>query len=206
MKCKKCEKEHDGSFGSGIYCSRKCSNSRIFSEESKKRKSEANIKRYIEKGSWGGMLSQLTEEQRRAISLKRKELCNKQLLQSDFNILSVERKRKRVLLEQQYKCFECGIFEWRGQPIQLEIEHKNGIHNDNNRENLIAICPNCHSITKTWRGRNQNKNGNWLSGIEIYTLFKNGLNIRQILLKMNFAAKGANYSKVKRMIERFDRV
>ena len=41
-KCIKCDKEHDGTFGSGKYCSRSCANSRTFSEESKKKKSLAN--------------------------------------------------------------------------------------------------------------------------------------------------------------------
>lgn len=41
-KCIKCNKEHNGDFGSGKYCSRSCANSRTFSEESKKKKSLAN--------------------------------------------------------------------------------------------------------------------------------------------------------------------
>lgn len=41
-KCLRCNKEHDGSFGSGKYCSISCANSRTFSNESKKRKSESN--------------------------------------------------------------------------------------------------------------------------------------------------------------------
>lgn len=42
MKCYKCNKEHDGSFGSGKYCSKSCANSRIFSNETKLKKSLAN--------------------------------------------------------------------------------------------------------------------------------------------------------------------
>lgn len=41
-ECIRCNKEHDGTFGSGKYCSRSCANSRTFSEESKKKKSIAN--------------------------------------------------------------------------------------------------------------------------------------------------------------------
>lgn len=43
MKCIKCNSEHDGSYGSGKYCSIKCANSRIFSEESKEKKRIKNI-------------------------------------------------------------------------------------------------------------------------------------------------------------------
>jgi hypothetical protein len=40
--CLKCNKEHDGSFGSGKFCNRSCANSRVFTKESKLKKSEAN--------------------------------------------------------------------------------------------------------------------------------------------------------------------
>ena len=51
------------------------------------------------------------------------------------------------------KCARCGISEWFGQPISLELEHINGVHNDHRLENLELLCPNCHSLTPTWRGR-----------------------------------------------------
>lgn len=123
-------------------------------------------------------------------------------MDSDFEILSKDRKRKRVIIEQEFKCFECGLNQWRGKKLPLEIEHINGCHEDNKRENLKAICPNCHSITLTWRGRNKKRDAKWLSDIEIYELFKNGKNIHQILLQMGFAAKGGNYLTVKRIIEK----
>jgi len=65
--------------------------------------------------------------------------------------------RRKVLEEQDYKCNSCGISEWMGKPITLELEHKNGIRTDNTRSNLEGLCPNCHSLTHTWRGRNRRK-------------------------------------------------
>ena len=44
MKCKKCNKEHDGSFGSGKYCSKSCANSRVRTDEVKKKISEGILK------------------------------------------------------------------------------------------------------------------------------------------------------------------
>jgi len=204
MNCKKCGKDIDGSFGSGIFCSRKCANSRLFTEESNRKKSESNKKRYIENGSWGGMLTMLDENERKKIVEKRKIFYRKSLLAADFETLSFDRKRKRVKIEQDGKCFECGLKEWRNKKIVLEIEHKDGNPNNNKRDNLIALCPNCHSITLTWRGRNKPRDKKWLSGPEIYNLYKSGKNIRQILLSMNFAAKGDNYTRVKRIIENFE--
>lgn len=200
--CEKCKTVIDGSYGSGRFCSRVCANSRTFNDDSKEKKRQSNIKRYLENGSWGGMLPTLSETERMSVYEKRRQISNKLLLESNFDSLSYEKKRKRILLEQKNSCFECGIDEWRGKKLPLEVDHKNGNHADNSRENLVAICPNCHSITMTWRGRNKSKDSRWLSGEEIYTLYKGGMNIRQILLKMGFAAKGSNYIRVKRIIEK----
>ena len=51
------------------------------------------------------------------------------------------------------KCECCGLEEWLGNPINLEIHHINGIRTDNSLENLQLLCPNCHSYTDNWRGR-----------------------------------------------------
>jgi len=48
--------------------------------------------------------------------------------------------------KRQYKCEECGIIEWNGITLVLNIHHKNEIFNDNREDNLEILCPNCHSI------------------------------------------------------------
>lgn len=54
------------------------------------------------------------------------------------------------------KCACCGISEWNGKPIVLQLHHIDGNHNNNNLENLQILCPNCHSQTENYCG-NSNK-------------------------------------------------
>jgi hypothetical protein len=51
-------------------------------------------------------------------------------------------------------CEECGISEWLGRPLSLELHHRNGARNDNRLENLAILCPNCHSQTESFGHRN----------------------------------------------------
>jgi len=50
-------------------------------------------------------------------------------------------------------CHNCGLSEWMGQLIPLEIHHINGINTDNRIDNLVLLCPNCHALTYNYRGR-----------------------------------------------------
>lgn len=52
-----------------------------------------------------------------------------------------------------YRCWECGLSEWMGKPMPLEIDHINGVSNDNRENNLRILCSNCHAQTPTFRNR-----------------------------------------------------
>lgn len=64
----------------------------------------------------------------------------------------VQRLIEAALME--WKCACCALSEWLGQAIPLELDHINGEHDDNRLENLRLLCPNCHALTPTYRGRN----------------------------------------------------
>lgn len=61
--------------------------------------------------------------------------------------------RKRLIDEgyKEAKCENCGLTEWMGKPIPLELEHVSGNNKDNRIENLEILCLNCHGLTLTWR-------------------------------------------------------
>lgn len=52
-------------------------------------------------------------------------------------------------------CSVCGISDWLGQKLTLQLDHINGIRNDDRFENLRLLCPNCHSQTETFAGKNK---------------------------------------------------
>lgn len=52
------------------------------------------------------------------------------------------------------RCEECGITEWRGRPLAMQLHHVNGDGADNRLENLSFLCGNCHAQTENWGGRN----------------------------------------------------
>ena len=67
--------------------------------------------------------------------------------------------KARLLREglKQCRCEVCGLSEWRGQPLSMELHHVNGDGRDNRLENLRFLCGNCHSQTPNWGGRNRNR-------------------------------------------------
>ena len=56
-----------------------------------------------------------------------------------------------------YHCSICGIDKWQGKELVLQLDHINGVHNDNRLENLRLLCPNCHSQTDTYAGKSATK-------------------------------------------------
>lgn len=54
----------------------------------------------------------------------------------------------------QRRCDRCGLDVWLDEPIPLELDHVDGDRRNNELENLRLLCPNCHALTPTYRGRN----------------------------------------------------
>lgn len=90
---------------------------------------------------------------RRYAEQKRIPLENILILGSSYNRFTLKiRLIEESLFEE--KCYECGISpDWNGKRLCLQLDHINGISNDNRLENLRLLCPNCHSQTETFAGR-----------------------------------------------------
>lgn len=60
-------------------------------------------------------------------------------------------RRRLIESGREYKCVKCGnTGEWHGEPLVLQVNHRNGNWVDDRPENLEFRCPNCHSQTEGW--------------------------------------------------------
>jgi transposase-like protein len=64
--------------------------------------------------------------------------------------------KQRLLREglKENRCERCGIEQWLGEPLSMALHHVNGDGFDNRLENISILCPNCHSQTPNFSGRN----------------------------------------------------
>jgi Zn finger protein HypA/HybF involved in hydrogenase expression len=110
---------------------------------------------------------------------------------SPFEDLGHQLRKKIVLEEQEYKCSYCQNSEWMGLRITLELDHIDGNRNNNVRSNLRGLCPNCHSITDTWKiGSAVGKKVRKCSDDEIIAAFKvsDSLNLTLKKLGLNWGS------------------
>lgn len=120
-----------------------------------------------------------------------------------FDKLPLSARRNLVLEEQDGKCLHCGISDWNGKPIVLELDHIDGNNQNNKRNNMRFLCPNCHSQTDSFRGKNIAFGGGQtkVSDEELIEAIKTTDNPRQALIKCNLTPKGGNYVRVYKLME-----
>jgi 5-methylcytosine-specific restriction endonuclease McrA len=97
-------------------------------------------------------------------NLRRARECRKQPTKEELfvsNGLYKDTKHiKRYILKYKlldYECSICKLTHWLDSPLSLHIDHINGVSTDNRIENLRFLCPNCHSLTDTYCGKNNKK-------------------------------------------------
>lgn len=93
--------------------------------------------------------------------VKKKSFRLDEIFIKDSEYKGGTKELKRIILKNdliEYKCVECNnMGEWNGKLLSLHLDHINGNNKDDRLENLRFLCPNCHSQTETYSGKN-NKN------------------------------------------------
>lgn len=86
-----------------------------------------------------------------------------QILVKDSSFQSYKLKKRLFSSKlKDVRCEECGWCEMSVDGrIPLELDHINGNSRDNQLKNLRVLCPNCHSLKPSHRGRNKKKLVRW---------------------------------------------
>ena len=156
-----CSREHSGEYGSGRFCSEKCSKG--FSTKEKRDKINEMVSKKLKgkkvhgngfKKGYDQRRKPFTETERlKGVKVRLYNQEYRYRIASWDELPHVE-KRRRILIEQNNKCKKCGINEWLGLAVVLELHHKDGNHGNETRNNLEFLCPLCHSLTPNYRRKN----------------------------------------------------
>lgn len=154
MKCQHCNEEHNGDYGSGRFCKQKCA--RSFSTAMRR----ASINEKVAAKLTGRKLTKEHRDKlRETWHANGKRIAS---FEEVFVLGKTKRSNKfikmRAINEGLFKeeCVGCGITNtYNGRPIVLQLHHKNGDNKDNRPTNIELRCPNCHSQTDNWAGKNR---------------------------------------------------
>lgn len=173
MTCEGCGSSIDGSYGSGRFCNARCA--RGFSTRAKRGEINERISEKLKGNRVGGRPFVKGYDVRRGTNGPHAEIVKGKIAQgvrehyrikiasTSFEQLSKKEKKRAILVEQGGVCLHCGLSEWRGLPLTLELDHVDGNHDNDARDNLRVLCPNCHSQTPTYR-RYKYKTPDWSNG------------------------------------------
>ena len=217
FECESCKIQHAGKYGSGRFCDAKCARSfstsikrdeinQKVSESLSGRKSEKIFKcescgrLFASMVSLGGHRSGCNESESKIQRELRRDKKIDEELSRPFEETRPSYRKEKILREQSGKCNKCGLDKWLGEKIVLELEHKDGNNGNNSRDNLELLCPNCHAMTDTWRGRNKgDERRKRVSDKDLFEALKETKTIRQALIRVGLSPRGGNYERAKRL-------
>ena len=156
--CKKCGTEFTPGNGLLNFCSQKCTKGREQTPEMSQKKREKTLIHWepdgkFRKYDWDTLNKGAT---------KIKKSLERWYVKADIRVqngepLCDETTKKYLIEKHGHECWECGVTEWRGEKLHLEMDHIDGNNKNNDIGNIRILCPNCHSITPTWRYKNNKR-------------------------------------------------
>lgn len=155
MECLNCKKETENP----KFCSRSCS----ATYNNKKRKQKffkkcKNCNKELPRGSRNIFCNnECFQENRYNEYIERWKQGLENGLSGEYGISGFI--RRYLFIKYNSKCSQCGWSKVNEHTkrIPLEVEHKDGDYRNNDEDNLDLICPNCHSLTATYKGANAGK-------------------------------------------------
>jgi len=217
FECENCKNIHNGEYASGRFCSAKCSRSFSTSKNraeinkkvsnslsgrssNKHEKCDTCNRLFGSKNTLDSHKEHCSENQNKVLRDRKKSQMIEKELSHPFEKIKKSYRKEKILRDQLGKCNKCGLDKWLGEEITLELEHKDGNHSNDSRENLELLCPNCHSMTNTWRGRNKrNEKRRRVSDNDLVDALKKTKTIRQALIMVGLSPRGGNYERAKRI-------
>lgn len=112
------------------------------------------------------------------------------------------RLKKRLLKEGLIpnQCEVCNLPPfWNGRALVLQLDHLNGDSTDHRRLNLRLVCPNCHSQTDSFAGKNAAppRRGFSVSDDQLWDALQSSASVRAALVKVGLTVAKFNYSRCK---------
>lgn len=111
------------------------------------------------------------------------------------------KERQHLIEVRGKKCECCGLTEWLGQPINLEVHHKDGNRLNDAQDNLQILCPNCHSYTAN---HSKNIDNHSVSDEELLEALRNARSIHQALIKVGLSTAGKNYNRARKLVKQYE--
>lgn len=123
-------------------------------------------------------------------------------MNTKFTIYDMPQKaykfREDLIALRGHKCECCKNTQWLTEPITLEVHHKNGDKCDNTLDNLILLCPNCHSYTDNYGSKNKKTIS--VSDEELAKALSQSYTIREALTLLNLSDAGGNYTRARKIM------
>lgn len=111
--------------------------------------------------------------------------------------LTQQTVKEHFIKSHEYKCEKCGISDWNGMPITLQLHHKDGDHNNNEESNLSLLCPNCHSQTENFCGK---KKALSVDDEDFLNALLNTTSICAACREVGITPNQSNYRRAKRLL------